>query len=224
METIRTMEKIMNDIVNRIGKKYGRWTVTEFSGFREYKKSPRRSLWKCICDCGVIGIRTSKTLESGSSSCGCIQKEAVSAANTKHGKSRTKIYKVWTSMRLRCNNKLDRGYDNYGGRGIKVCERWETSFENFLADMGYSPPGMSLDRIDNDGDYEPENCRWATPSQQLGNQRKSVRFKVDGVEMCLMEISIKYKISYNTLHQRVRKGMSIQDAISKPIDTRYKRR
>jgi len=124
--------------------------------------------WLCQCDCGGTKIITSGNLKNGTTnSCGCMAHK-----HTKHGKSYTKAYRRWRNMLNRCSEKIvNDDYFNYGFRGIKVCDRWKV-FANFYADVGDAPDGMSLDRIDNDGDYEPNNWRWAMPLEQRHNQRR----------------------------------------------------
>jgi hypothetical protein len=127
--------------------------------------------WICQCECGNEKIVLGKSLKNGNvQSCGCMR--------SYHGKTHTSEYKIWKSIHQRCNNTKANGFDKYGGRGIKVCERWSKSFNNFLEDMGERPSiTHSIDRIDVNGNYEPSNCRWATPAQQSRNIRPSINSK-----------------------------------------------
>lgn len=134
----------------------------------------RRTIWQCICDCGGSKKIPSSALTSGRTrSCGCLRREEFSKRRYIHGRGyKDGTYRSWHSMKMRCLNPKGQFYYCYGGRGIKVCERW-MNFENFLADMGEKPADLSLDRINNDGNYEPGNCRWATAIQQANNTRRS---------------------------------------------------
>jgi hypothetical protein len=158
------------------GTRFGRLTVTCSLGASGKSKNLRFS---CVCDCGNIHVATGSDLrrESGCvRSCGCLKLEMLLQRSRRHGwaprGSRRPEYSVWKCMFKRTRDKSGRWFKYYGARGITVCERWK-SFENFLADMGTRPPGMTIDRENNDGNYEPGNCRWATMKQQRANRRDS---------------------------------------------------
>lgn len=166
-----------NNIVIRApnlkGKRFGRWVVLERKGLGRFGDA----LWECQCDCGVIRIVSATSLSNNrSKSCGCLTVEA-SKTRKKHGKSGSPEHHAWTAMKSRCNHKQHPEYHHYGGREITVCETWVESFENFFADMGEKPtPEHSLDRIDNNGNYQPDNCRWATNKEQQNNKRNNKWF------------------------------------------------
>ncbi len=141
-----------------------------------------------------------------------------------HRAKRSRTYLCWVWMKHRCQNPKNRSFKNYGGRGIKVCERWQSSFANFLADMGGKPGNLTLDRIDNNGNYEPGNCRWATPSQQVRNRRDVVYLEVNGVRKAVWEWASIINIPRRTLLNRIRRGWSPEDVISVPPTTSYGRR
>lgn len=139
----------------------------------------------------------------------------------KHGKARSPIYGIWRSMRSRCENPKDAAFHNYGGRGITVCDRWQ-SFENFLADMGERPAGMSLDRIDNDSGYAPENCRWASRARQARNSRQARLLTVDGETLALADWSDRFGVKIGTIWARVAKGWPAEAAVKTPPVTNRK--
>jgi len=194
-----------------IGKKLNRFTVI---GPKQNKKI------LCVCDCGtekfvnIVYLKNNRTR-----SCGCLQKERVVQSNQEravHGCSRrgkrTKEYRIWKSIRGRVYNVNSQDYNNYGARGIGMCERWD-SFEHFLEDMKECPKGYSIDRIDNDGDYRPENCRWSTIVQQANNRRNNVRFNHNGHSYTMMEYCKENKLKYHRFKYLYRrKNLSVERA------------
>lgn len=153
------------------GKQFGRWTVSEKVFSRITPSGTTKPYWLCNCDCGVTREVRAEHLCSGRSlSCGCHKRDAAAAQKRTHGGRETKLYDVWTQMIQRCHNPRNKAYADYGGRGIAVCERWR-DFAAFMGDMGHPPAGKSIDRVNNDAGYSPDNCRWATPLEQAKNKR-----------------------------------------------------
>lgn len=192
------------NFIDRAGQVLGRLTVTEKD------PSKKRTYWLCKCECGNdTTVRGDHLKEGRVTSCGCYSEES----HTKHGMSRTKTYHCWQAMKDRCYNKLNKGYKDYGYRGIIVCNSWLESFDNFYKDMGEMPKGLSIDRMDNNKGYSPENCRWATNKQQVDNRRNVTNTTINGETMCLKDWSRRYSIPYTTVRHRISKGQSIEQAL-----------
>jgi len=188
--------------------------VTEFSHVSEDR---HRTYWKCLCDCGNEVIVRRDSLHSGDTvSCGCYQMEIIRNINLLHGKSTTRMYNNYIKMIQRCYSIGSHAYALYGGQGIKVCDRWLGSdgFLNFYEDMGERPKGMSLDRRDNDGDYCPENCRWATAKEQARNRRTNIVVRHDGVSKTLVEWCEELGLIYQQARKFVNAGGSISGLLS----------
>lgn len=175
------------------GSKFGKLTATKIVGSKNGSK-----LWLCECDCGNTAHVEAKSLRCGNTqSCGC---------GRKHGLRYTPEYQAYHDMLGRCTNTKHKSYHRYGGRGIGVCREWQKSFEAFIEDMGQRPEGMTLERIDNEGDYSPENCKWASRTEQMRNTRRTVMLEYGGETMCILDWSRKLGVDKDTLRRRVARG------------------
>lgn len=176
------------------------------------KKSGQRVA--CVCSCGTRFSTAIYRLVKGKTlSCGCLRVDKVKEVFTKHGLTNTPTHIVWMSMRGRCFNPKNRAFPSYGGRGISVCERWMV-FENFLLDMGKRPPGMSLDRIDNDSGYCPGNCRWTDRKTQARNRRSNRVITFNGTSATLAYWADKTGINQTTIRKRIRGGWPLSQALT----------
>lgn len=199
-------------IIIEAGARFGRWTVVSAVGSRGGKLC-----WSCRCDCGGAGVVRGTDLRASLSlSCGCRTREAVSAANTVHGETDSPAFRSWHAMRQRCAPD-SRVRDRYFDRGITVCDRWAL-FSAFLSDMGRPGPGQSIDRIDNDRGYSPDNCRWATATTQARNRRGNLPITAFGETRVLSAwgCDSRCTVSPQTVSKRLRKGWTAEAAIAQP--------
>lgn len=194
------------------GTKYGRLTVIEQTG----RDKNHKKLYLCRCECGEEKVFIGSRLKSGhTKSCGCLSRDTVIARSTKHSLSRTRAAASWANMMYRCYDPQEAYYHRYGARGIKVCERWH-DLKNFFEDMGERPEGQTLERINNDGDYEPGNCKWASPLEQSQNTSFNRQLTFNGLTLCLSEWARRAGIKRNTIEGRLDRGWSIEQALTIP--------
>lgn len=191
------------------GQKFGRLTI--ISKMNNYHK--KRVWWLCICDCGNLVEISGTTLRSGhTKSCGCLNHEPT---NYKHGKAHTRLYKIYHAMKKRCYNKNYYQYPDWGGRGITICDEWLddfTNFYNWAIDNGYKE-NLTIDRIDNDKNYEPANCRWITLKEQQSNKRSNVYLTYNGKTQTMVQWSEELNTPYITMQSRHRKGWSDKECL-----------
>lgn len=199
----------MNAVLDLAGRRFGRLAVAGRDG-----SMGGEAAWSCVCDCGSTVTVRGYSLRAGMTmSCGCLQKEMTSKAKMTHGLRRSKTYRVWSAMRQRCSNPSNAAFNDYGARGIVVCEAWDRSFEAFLSDMGHAPAGGSIERIDNSQGYSPTNCVWSTAAAQARNKRNNVVLTVDGISMCLSDWASEIGVSRGCLRRRLANGWSHDDAV-----------
>ena len=191
-----------------VGLRFGRLTVLSLA---------ENYCVQCVCDCGKRKKIAAHSVRSGvTRSCGCIHSEITSARNRKHGLHGSTEWATWISMRQRCRDYRSSVWKKYGARGITICERWNT-FVNFLQDMGKKPfPEAQIDRINNDGNYEPENCRWTSRKENCRNRRSTRFVTLNGITKSLAEWCDNAPVSYQTVHRRLRSGWSMVSALMTP--------
>jgi len=212
----------MGKIKDLTGQRFGRLTVIKING----RTKDKSVTWLCRCDCGNETIVVGQNLSNGNTkSCGCYHKEVLLNASKTHGMTHTKIYNIWADMKTRCTNKKEKNYKNYGGRGVKICDKW-LSFNGFYDDMGKSFeqhnkkfPGKntSLDRIDFNGNYEPSNCKWSTILEQANNKTTNVLVTIDGIKDTITNHCRRYNISDRTVFSRIYTGWDIEKALKIPV-------
>jgi len=201
-------------VTDTIGQRFGRLVVKGITwDFRAWAE--------CQCDCGKIHqVRVHRLRSGETKSCGCLKAEVLKTCNIKHGAARgnraTSTYKSWLGMKERALNTDHHAYQRYGGRGITICDRWVNSFEAFLEDMGECPVGMSIDRINNDGNYEPTNCRWATAQQQSENRKSNIWIEHQGQRMLIAHWAKRIGMTHSSLRERFKKGWSVERCLTQP--------
>lgn len=191
-----------NDLISR---QFGRLTVIDFEGTHTTPCGTKRKMWRCKCECGKETVVAENNLKNGSTkSCGCWKHEKLKEYNTVHGGANDRLYGIWKNMKRRCNSPNDKHYDTYGKKGIKVCEEWNDSYQDFKEwayANGYDDSAefqkCTLDRIDNDGDYEPSNCRWVDRITQANNTSKNHHVELNGIKMTIAEFARTMNISKN---------------------------
>jgi hypothetical protein len=194
------------------GQRFTRLIVLSLASLRPVK-------WNCVCDCGNSKVSTSSGLQRGDTrSCGCLHLEWCQTGNQsrKHGGKGTTEYKIWSGIKSRCLTPSDRAFHLYGGRGVTICDRWRDSFPKFLEDMGNRPsPAHTINRVDNDGPYSPDNCRWATWEEQNNNQRCNHYITHQGQTRTMAQWARDLGLNYNTFRGAIYAGESIESVIAR---------
>lgn len=208
----------MGKLIDLTGQRFGRLTVIERAEDYISPKAQPQPAWLCRCDCGNIRTIVGHALRSGhTNSCGCIasEKARVLGNTSTHGLSKTRLHKLWRGMKDRCYNPKCPSYPHYGNRGITVCEEWEQDFKAFYdwaMGNGYQE-GLSIDRIDNDKGYSPDNCRWTTIAIQNRNKRNLRYVTINGITKTLAEWCRHYNVSSSIVYQRIRNGWTPEEAL-----------
>lgn len=206
------------------GCRFGRLLVIAYSHSIPRRPRGAHRYWTCQCDCGrVATVLHDSLIGNNTRSCGCLRSQTTAARHYAHGQAigrGTALYRAWRSMKVRCYRKTALGYATHGARGITVCDRWLHSFTAFAEDMGPHPGyGYSLDRKDNNGNYSPENCRWATRTEQNRNTRRNHRLFFRGEWKCLSEWAHLLHLRPGTILLRLRLGWTVERALATPVRT-----
>lgn len=192
--------------IDMTGQTFGCLQVLEPAG---YYRNTKQIAWACRCRCGKEVVVCGAAVRRPQKNC----RYCAGGSKITHGKAKSPIYAVWRGMLQRCGDQKNKGWPRYGARGIKVCERWG-KFENFYADMGDQPKGMTLERKDNNGDYCPENCRWATPKEQANNTRRNVYYETSMGKLSMAEIAEYAGVTYKAIQLRIQNGLSGDDLLA----------
>lgn len=202
---------------------FGKLTVIAYAYGTPRKDKPTSKIhwWKCQCACGKTKVIRGNDLVTGKiTSCRCVQRNRVRQRMTTHGDTGSPEHRTWKELHRRCHNEKSGSYKNYGKRGIKICARWRGryGFANFLADMGRMPkPGMQIDRENNNGDYTPTNCRWATRKQNCRNKRNNRLITHAGIACTIAEWAETLSINYHTIRSRLRRGWPVDQTLNCPV-------
>lgn len=208
----------MKELIDLTGKRFGRLDVL----YEVDKKQSSDRIWKCKCSCGTVkNVRQRLLITGKTKSCGCIRKEELVKRSTKHNCSNTRIYGIYAKMKKRCYSENDKRYKDYGGRGIVICDEWlgENGFQNFkdwAYENGYND-SLTIDRIDNSGNYEPSNCRWTSYYVQNRNKRNNIVITWNGETKILKDWCKELGLDYRTIKARIHHGWSVDRAFAEPI-------
>ena len=201
------------------GRRFNRLLVTGLAYRKRDAAGNSKLHWRCVCDCGNACVVVASNLVSGNSkSCGC--RKLAGNGNRTHGQSKTRMYLRYRAMITRCEDKNSHAYERYGARGITVCDRWRNDFTAFLADVGECPPGYTLERIDNDKGYEPDNIRWATSREQANNTARNRLVTVDGMTLTVAQWGRTLGLKHGIIGSRISRGWDPEDAVTRPL-TKY---
>lgn len=220
LNTIIKLENGESEVCTLTGERFGKLTAIELVGKTKYGVA----LWRCKCDCGNEIVVQAGNLKNGhTKSCGCYRVEFCKQNFTKHGLEHTRLYGIWCDMKARCYDTAHKSHQRYGGRGITVCDEWKDdvqAFYSWAVANGYCD-GLTIDRVDNEGDYCPENCRWATVKDQANNRRTNINITYKGETKNMKQWAIDVGIPYSVVWQRMQKlGWSAERALTEPVKER----